>query len=77
MIYQDLRPHCFTDNFVLFLVSVHYNVRLQEGGYFDSSQEKGAPFKFKLGQCMYLFFFFESCFRVSEETLDFEICFDR
>ncbi|KAK4392548.1 Peptidyl-prolyl cis-trans isomerase FKBP65 [Sesamum angolense] len=32
-------------------VEVHYNVRLQEGEYFDSSREKGAPFRFKLGQC--------------------------
>ncbi|KAL0428436.1 UNVERIFIED_CONTAM: Peptidyl-prolyl cis-trans isomerase FKBP65 [Sesamum latifolium] len=32
-------------------VEVHYNVTLQEGEYFDSSREKGAPFGFKLGQC--------------------------
>ncbi|KAK4432037.1 Peptidyl-prolyl cis-trans isomerase FKBP65 [Sesamum alatum] len=32
-------------------VEVHYNVRLQEGEYFDSSREKGAPFRFKLGRC--------------------------
>ncbi|KAI3446548.1 hypothetical protein Pfo_003213 [Paulownia fortunei] len=32
-------------------VEVHYNVSLQEGEYFDSSREKGTPFRFKLGQC--------------------------
>ncbi|KAK6127182.1 hypothetical protein DH2020_039066 [Rehmannia glutinosa] len=34
-------------------VEVHYNVRLQEGDYFDSSREKGTPFSFKLGQFKY------------------------
>ncbi|KAG6413706.1 hypothetical protein SASPL_126420 [Salvia splendens] len=32
-------------------VEVHYNVRLQEGDYFDSSWERGRPFKFRLGHC--------------------------
>ncbi|GFQ08011.1 peptidyl-prolyl cis-trans isomerase fkbp65 [Phtheirospermum japonicum] len=32
-------------------VEVHYSVSLQEGDYFDSSREKGTPFRFKLGQC--------------------------
>ncbi|XP_057770453.1 70 kDa peptidyl-prolyl isomerase-like [Salvia miltiorrhiza] len=32
-------------------VEVHYHVRLQEGGYLDSSWERGRPFKFRLGQC--------------------------
>ncbi|KAL1554725.1 peptidylprolyl isomerase [Salvia divinorum] len=32
-------------------VQVHYKVRLQEGDYFDSSWERGRPFKFRLGHC--------------------------
>ncbi|KAL8460083.1 hypothetical protein ACS0TY_031845 [Phlomoides rotata] len=32
-------------------IEVHYSVSLQEGGYFDSSRERGATFRFKLGQC--------------------------
>ncbi|KAG8367795.1 hypothetical protein BUALT_Bualt16G0109900 [Buddleja alternifolia] len=31
-------------------VEVHYDVRVQDGEYFDSSREKGTPFRFKLGQ---------------------------
>ncbi|KAL3533452.1 hypothetical protein ACH5RR_006973 [Cinchona calisaya] len=32
-------------------VEVHYTVRLKHGEYFDSSRDKGTPFRFKLGQC--------------------------
>ncbi|KAH6828767.1 hypothetical protein C2S53_020224 [Perilla frutescens var. hirtella] len=32
-------------------VEVHYSVSLQEGDYFDSSWERGIPFRFRLGQC--------------------------
>ncbi|KAA8517370.1 hypothetical protein F0562_017663 [Nyssa sinensis] len=32
-------------------VEVHYCVRVKDGLYFDSSRDKGTPFRFKLGQC--------------------------
>lgn len=47
--------------FFLFPVScfsVHYSVRLKDGSYSDSSREKGTPFTFKLGQCMFGFCIF-------------------
>lgn len=37
-----------------FLVPVHYSVSVQGGGYFDSSRQKGVPFRFKLGQGTYI-----------------------
>ncbi|CDP06237.1 unnamed protein product [Coffea canephora] len=36
-------------------VEVRYTLRLKDGEFFDSSHDKGTPFKFRLGQGKFYF----------------------
>lgn len=61
-IYIYINPNSIST--IYFSCTVHYSVCLENGAYFDSSRDKGTPFRFKLGQCMVSFFSLNLCGQV-------------